>query len=140
MALMFIYLDCRRTAGGKKAVSVSGTKLWNSIPMNIRNSNTIVTFKSHMCCHRWNNIKWSSSKKWCTPRISVRAPPIPNTYIWYKLWNNGLNSIMLCQWYSNPSRNKWWRGHTDATKWFTYAVQMGRYNHTNNMKFNANKF
>ena len=29
----------------------SGAKLWNSIPMNIRNSNTIVTFKSHMYQH-----------------------------------------------------------------------------------------
>ena len=53
------------------------------------------------------------------PRVSVRAPPIPNTYIWYKLRNSGLKSIMLFRWYSNPSRNKRWRGHTDATKWFT---------------------
>ena len=29
--------------------------------------------------------KWSSSQKWRTPRVSVRAPHIPNTYIWYKL-------------------------------------------------------
>ena len=26
-----------------------------------------------MCCRQWNNIKWSSSKKWRTPRVSVRA-------------------------------------------------------------------
>ena len=45
------YIDYRRTAVGQKAVSVSGAKLWNSIPMNIRNSNTIVTFKSHMYEH-----------------------------------------------------------------------------------------
>ena len=44
-------IDYRRTAVGQKAVSVSGAKLWNSIPMNIRNSNTIVTFKSHMHQH-----------------------------------------------------------------------------------------
>ena len=64
----------------------------------------------------------SSSHKWRTPRVSVRAPPIPNRRgrnSWYKLRNSGLNSIMLCQWYSNPSGNKRWRGHTDATKWFT---------------------
>ena len=46
-----IHIDYRRTAVGQKAVSVSGAKLWNSIPMNIRNSNTIVTFKSHMYQH-----------------------------------------------------------------------------------------
>ena len=43
-----VHIHYRRTAVGQKAVSVSGAKLWNSIPMNIRNSNTIVTFKSHM--------------------------------------------------------------------------------------------
>ena len=46
-----VYVDYRRTAVGQKAVSVSGTKLWNSIPINIRNSNIIVTFKSHMYQH-----------------------------------------------------------------------------------------
>ena len=35
-----VHIDYRRTAVGHKAVSVSGAKLWNSIPMNIRNSNT----------------------------------------------------------------------------------------------------
>ena len=43
-----VHIDYRRTAVGQKAVSVFGAKLWNSIPMNIRNSNTIITFKSHM--------------------------------------------------------------------------------------------
>ena len=43
-----VHIDYRRTALGQKAVSVSGAKLWNSIPMNIRNSNTIVTIKSRM--------------------------------------------------------------------------------------------
>ena len=43
--------DYRRTAVGQKAVSVTGAKLWNSISMNVRNSNTIVTFKSHMYQH-----------------------------------------------------------------------------------------
>ena len=43
-----VYIDYRRTAVGQKAVSVSGAQMWNSIPMNIRNSNTIVTFKSHI--------------------------------------------------------------------------------------------
>ena len=43
-----VHIDHRRTAVGPKAVSVSGAKLRNSIPMNIRNSNTIVTLKSHM--------------------------------------------------------------------------------------------
>ena len=43
-----VHIDYRRTTVGQKAVSVSVAKLWNSIPMNIRNSNTIVTFKSHM--------------------------------------------------------------------------------------------
>ena len=46
-----VHIDYRRTAVGQKAVSVSGAKLWNLIPINIRNSNTIVTFKSHMYQH-----------------------------------------------------------------------------------------
>ena len=46
-----VHVDYRRTAVGQKAVLVSGAKLWNSIPMNIRNSNTIVTFKSLMYQH-----------------------------------------------------------------------------------------
>ena len=46
-----VHIDYRRTAVGHKAVSVSGAKLWNSIMMNIRNSNAIVTFKSHMYQH-----------------------------------------------------------------------------------------
>ena len=46
-----VHIDYRRTAAGQKNVSVSGAKLFNSIPMNIRNSNTIVTFKSHMYQH-----------------------------------------------------------------------------------------
>ena len=72
-----------------------------------------------MCCRQWNNIKWSSSLNWRTPRVSVKAIAIPimHNYTWYKLWNSGFNSIMLCRWYSIPSRNKRWRGHTDATKW-----------------------
>ena len=44
-----VHIDYRRTAVGQKAVSVSGEKLWNTITMNIRNSNIIVTFKSHLC-------------------------------------------------------------------------------------------
>ena len=43
-----VHIDYRRTAVGQKAASVSVAKLWNSIPMNIRNSNTIVTFKGHI--------------------------------------------------------------------------------------------
>ena len=46
-----VHIDYWRTAVGQKAVSVPGAKLWNSIPINIRNSNTIVTFKSHMYQH-----------------------------------------------------------------------------------------
>ena len=46
-----VHIDYRRSAVGQKAVSVSATNLWNSIPINIRNSNTIVTFKSHMYQH-----------------------------------------------------------------------------------------
>ena len=46
-----VHTDYRRTAVGQKAVSVSGAKLWKSIPLNIRNSNTIVTFESHMYQH-----------------------------------------------------------------------------------------
>ena len=45
-----VYIDYRRTTVRQKAVSVSGAKLWNSIPMNIRNSN-IPSFKSHMYQH-----------------------------------------------------------------------------------------
>ena len=43
-----VHIDYRRTALGQKAVSASVVKLWNSIPMNIRNSNTIGTFKNYM--------------------------------------------------------------------------------------------
>ena len=46
-----VHIDYRRTAVGRKAVSVCGAMLWNSIPMNIRNSYTIVMFKSHMYQH-----------------------------------------------------------------------------------------
>ena len=46
-----VHIDYWRTAVGQKAVSVSGAKLWNSIHMNIRNSNTIVMFKSHRYQH-----------------------------------------------------------------------------------------
>ena len=46
-----VHIDYRITAVGQKSVSVSGAKLWNSIPINIRNSNTIVTFKSQMYQH-----------------------------------------------------------------------------------------
>ena len=46
-----VHIDYRRTAVGQKAVSLSGAKLWNSIPINIGNSNTIVTFKNHMYQH-----------------------------------------------------------------------------------------
>ena len=46
-----VHIDYRRTAAGQKTVSVSGAKMWNSIPINITNSNTIVTFKSHMYQH-----------------------------------------------------------------------------------------
>ena len=44
-------IDYRRTAIGQKAISVSGAKLWNSIPTNIRNSNTIAMLKNHMYQH-----------------------------------------------------------------------------------------
>ena len=43
-----VHIEYRRTAVGQKAVSVSGEKLWNSIPINKRNSTTLVTFKSYM--------------------------------------------------------------------------------------------
>ena len=46
-----VHIDYHRIAVGQKTVSVSGAKLWNSIPMNIRNSNTIVTFKINMYQH-----------------------------------------------------------------------------------------
>ena len=46
-----VHIDHRRTAVGQKTVSVSGAKVWNSIPINVRNSNTIVPFKSHMYQH-----------------------------------------------------------------------------------------
>ena len=36
-----VHTDYSRTAVGQKAVSVSGTKLWNSIPINIKNSNIV---------------------------------------------------------------------------------------------------
>ena len=44
-----VHVDYGRTAAGQKAVSVSGAKLWNSIPMNIRNSN-IPSLRSKVIC------------------------------------------------------------------------------------------
>ena len=44
-----VHIDYRRTVVGQTAVSVSGA--WNSNPMNIMNSNTVVTLKSHMYQH-----------------------------------------------------------------------------------------
>ena len=46
-----VHIDYRKITVGQKAVSVSRAKLWNSIPMNIKNSNTIVTLKSHKYQH-----------------------------------------------------------------------------------------
>ena len=43
-----VHIDYRRTAVGQKAVSVSLAKLWNSIPMNIRNSNQ--SLRSKVIC------------------------------------------------------------------------------------------
>ena len=45
------YRLSKNSSGTKSCLSISGAKLWNSIPMNIRNSNTIVTFKNHMYQH-----------------------------------------------------------------------------------------
>ena len=44
-----VHIDYRRTVVGQKAVSVLVAKLWNSIPMNIRNSNTI-SLRSKVIC------------------------------------------------------------------------------------------
>ena len=82
-------------------------------------------------------ISSETRQEWRTAGVSVIAPPIPNTYIWYKLRNSGLNRIMLCWWYSNPSRNKIWKGHTDAAKDLHNLYKL---EDANNMKFNANKF
>ena len=48
-----VHIDYQRRAVGQKAISVlgTGTKLWNLILVNIWNSNTIVTFKSHVYQH-----------------------------------------------------------------------------------------
>ena len=46
-----LHLDYRRTSIGQEADSVSGAKLWNSVPMNIRNTNTIETFENLMYQH-----------------------------------------------------------------------------------------
>ena len=43
-----LHIVYRRTAIGQQDVSVSGAKLWNTFPINIRNSNTIATLKNHM--------------------------------------------------------------------------------------------
>ena len=61
------HIDYRRTTVGQKAVSVSGAKLWNSIPINIRNSNTIVTFKSN------DDYFWTLDLLICT-NTSYRTP------------------------------------------------------------------
>ena len=50
-----LHIDYRRTAIGQTAVSVSGPMLWNSNPINIRNSNTIATVKNLMFQHLTNN-------------------------------------------------------------------------------------
>ena len=49
--LMYIYVYFLKTAFGQKSVSVTDENLWISIPMDIRKSNTIATFKSHMYQH-----------------------------------------------------------------------------------------
>ena len=38
----------RAALGQNKKLSISGLKLWNSIPINIKNSSTIVTLKNHL--------------------------------------------------------------------------------------------
>ena len=48
---LIVHKDYPSTAVGQKAVSVSGAKLWNTIPMNIRNLNTVPTFiRSKVLC------------------------------------------------------------------------------------------
>ena len=80
-----VHIDYRRTAVGQKAVSVSGAKLWNSIPMNIRNSNTFVTFKSHISqseIYRRGNVEndWNSSVVRRSPSKAIIGFPMISDY------------------------------------------------------------
>ena len=90
-----VHIDYRRTALGQKAVLVSGAKLWNSIPMNIRNSNTRRTFKSHVYQHLLNS--WASITIWeqsQTFLIKIGPSSVPShNLLWQTLqcksiWNN----------------------------------------------------
>ena len=53
--------------------------------------------KQHGCCRQQCVAVNETTSSVCTPRISVRAPPILNTNIRYKLRNSELKSIMLCR-------------------------------------------
>ena len=99
--------------------------------------NTFSIKQTTMCCHQWNNIKWSTSQKWHNPRVCVRTPPIPNTYIWYKIQNSTINSIILCWWYSDLLVIK---DEEDTQMLQYYLPKLYKLADANSMKFNANKF
>ena len=71
-------MDYRRTAVGQKAVSLSGAKLWNSIPMNIRNLNIIVIFKRHLYTERIAGINF---QELCAFLANIRINAVYNIYV-----------------------------------------------------------
>ena len=89
-----------------------------------------------MCCHQFNNIKWRSSKKWRTPRVSVRVPPIPHiSDINYEI----ADSTVLC--FADDTRILLGIKDEEDTQLLQNDLhKLYKFADTNNMKFNANKF
>ena len=46
-----LYVNYKNTKSGTKAISVSGARIWNQIPLNIRNSTNIYSFTTSMIQH-----------------------------------------------------------------------------------------
>ena len=62
-------------------------RFWESRPWHITEQlkkEINVSLCDELTIHNFLRNKWSSSQKWCTPRVSVITPPIPNRYIWHK--------------------------------------------------------
>ena len=80
-----------------------------------------------MCCRQWNNIKWSSSKKWRTPR-SVLGPLLFLIHI------SNIN-------FADDTRILLGIKDEEDTQMLQNNLhKLYKWADTNNMKFNANKF
>ena len=86
-----------------------------------------------MCCRQLNNIKRSTSQKWHTPRVGVRAPPIPD--INYEM----VDSTVSC--FADDTRILLGIKDEEDTQMIQYDLhELYKWQYTDNMKFNANKF